>query len=136
MSSRVGFTGTQQGMTPEQLRELPALIAGALEFHHGDCVGSDEQAHGLALAACLWIKAHPARFKGKRAFCDRCNVVAAAKDPLVRNRDIVDETDRLIATPRWMYEALRSGTWATVRYARKIGRPITIIWPNGNVVHE
>jgi hypothetical protein len=28
------------------------------------------------------------------------------------------------------------GTWATVRYARKAGLPIAIIWPDGEITRE
>jgi predicted Rossmann fold nucleotide-binding protein DprA/Smf involved in DNA uptake len=35
-----------------------------------------------------------------------------------------------------MEEELRSGTWATVRYARRIGRPITLLFPDGGVLRE
>lgn len=49
---RIGFTGTQNGMTKAQKSQLwnsvtdltPSSIGGH-EFRHGDCVGADEQAH-------------------------------------------------------------------------------------------
>lgn len=47
------------------------------------------------------------------------------------NRDIVAETDELIATPKGFQEERRSGTWATVRYALKARKPVTVIWPDG-----
>lgn len=53
------------------------------------------------------------------------------EDLLARNRDIVDETEILIACPGHMHEELRSGTWSTIRYAVKIQRPHIIIWPDG-----
>jgi hypothetical protein len=56
--------------------------------------------------------------------------------PTSRNHDIVDETELLIACPGELAEAVRSGTWATVRYARKLGRPIVIFWPDGSVTGE
>src|SRR5262245_41796084 len=49
---------------------------------------------------------------------------------LVRNRDIVEETDLLIAAPANAVEHLQSGTWCTVRYARRSGRH-SIIRPDG-----
>jgi len=29
-----------------------------------------------------------------------------------------------------------SGTWATIRYARKVGKPVTIIYPDGEIQEE
>src|SRR5262245_55419877 len=52
------------------------------------------------------------------------------------HRQIVDETEALIATPRGFKEELRSGTWACVRYARKAGRTLHIVWPDGSVRAE
>jgi hypothetical protein len=39
----------------------------------------------------------------------------------------------VIAAPMSSAEILRSGTWATIRYARKAGKPVLIIWPNGEL---
>ena len=61
------------------------------------------------------------------------------RDPLPyleRNRAIVDACDILIACPKGMQEEQRSGTWATVRYARRRDRPIVIVWPDGTVTRE
>jgi hypothetical protein len=49
------------------------------------------------------------------------------------NRDIVDATTALISAPNG-HDARRSGTWSTVRYARRLGRVVTVIMPNGGVV--
>jgi len=54
------------------------------------------------------------------------------RPPLVRNRDIVDATDMLIAAPATRKEVLRSGTWATIRYAKKMKKWIYIIYPSGH----
>jgi hypothetical protein len=53
----------------------------------------------------------------------------APKDPLKRNRDIVDAAVMLIAVPKETTEVLRSGTWTTVRYAKKKGCSVLIIPP-------
>ncbi len=58
------------------------------------------------------------------------------KPYLKRNHDIVDESDILIGFPSSEEERLRSGTWATVRYARKTGKRIYIIFPDGKVKQE
>ena len=57
------------------------------------------------------------------------------KDYLVRDQDNVNESDFLLAAPDGP-ERVRSGTWTTVRYARKKGIPITIIMPDGEVINE
>ena len=50
--------------------------------------------------------------------------------------EIVDESDFLIGTPKGFCEELRSGTWSTIRYARKKGMEITIVYPDGSVKIE
>jgi hypothetical protein len=42
----------------------------------------------------------------------------------------------LIATPSTDDEQLRSGTWATVRYARKAKKRIKLIFPNEKIMEE
>jgi hypothetical protein len=54
-------------------------------------------------------------------------VTFIAKDNLTRNRDIVDTASMLIAAPEGNAERLRSGTWATVRYARKAKKKVIIL---------
>jgi hypothetical protein len=56
-----------------------------------------------------------------------------AKPYLVRNHEIVDDSQVLIAAPKEFTEQLRSGTWATIRYARKIGRTVRIVFPDGSI---
>jgi len=49
---KVGFTGTQAGLTPKQKLELRSLLMDyrddITEFHHGDCIGADADAHEIA----------------------------------------------------------------------------------------
>ncbi len=59
--------------------------------------------------------------------------IRAPKRYLTRNKDIVRETDILIAAPAEIEEQIRSGTWSTVRYARKLGKPVFVILPDGTV---
>lgn len=133
---RVGFTGTQLGMTGYQLREVSRHLKalknkGAHEFHHGDCVGADAEADKIALDLGYTIFVHPPEDPSKRAFCTGGLRVILPKAPyLVRNRSIVDHTEVLIATPKRLSEELRSGTWATIRYARKLRKDILLITPN------
>jgi len=135
----IGFTGTQQGMTKEQKNSFYYAInfknniSDGSEFHHGDCIGADEQAVDIVMNLEFTIVCHPPIKTVKRAFTPS-DYQRPPKDYLVRNHDIVDETDILIATPKEETgEELRSGTWATVRYARKKGRKILIIRPSGKI---
>lgn len=83
----------------------------------------------------LWVVIHPPKDESKRAF-SIADEVRGAKPYLQRNKDIVDETDVLIATPKGNEEELRSGVWATIRYARKQKKKIVIIFPDGSIKEE
>ncbi len=137
---KVGFTGTRHGMSEQQKKEFAKLVNAKdfSEFHHGVCIGSDEQAHNIILqlnkAKDVKIVGHPPKFKGSIAQCD-CDVNMKPFDYLERNHHIVDATDILVATPDTK-EKIRSGTWSTVRYARGKKKKIYIIKQNGRVVIE
>lgn len=129
----LGFTGTQNGATYAQLKVLSELIvdiAGPVNFHHGDCVGADTQAADVAFTNGCVIVLHPPTNNSKRGF-NYADFTRPAKPYLERNRDIVDECDSLVAMPEQSTKQLRSGTWSTVRYARKQGKPVRIIYPDG-----
>lgn len=126
----VGFTGTQQGMSTRQMAALELLLQQRAPdfFHHGDCVGADAEAHAIVrriVPFCIII-VHPPDNGAKRARC----IGDSWRDPkgyLERNRDIVNECAALIAAPSSDAEELRSGTWATVLYARKMGVTVRML---------
>lgn len=134
---KIGFTGTQRGMTIAQIQSFEAglrlVFEPGAEFHHGDCIGADAEAYTIAVGLGFKIVIHPPIDPKKRAWC-RADDIRQPKPYLDRNHDIVDATDFLIATPGEEAEQLRSGTWATVRYARKIGRKVLIIKPSGDSI--
>lgn len=119
---RIGFTGTQAGMSQKQLETLRELFSttNVEEFHHGDCIGSDADAHDIAAAMSIRIFMHPPKQEKKRAW-KVGDYIYTPKEYLERNHDIVNAVDYLIAAPKRNTEELRSGTWATIRYARKVG---------------
>lgn len=123
----IGFTGTRQGMTEKQRLQVQAWLTDGSEFHHGDCVGADEEADAIAHSLHLNVVIHPPANPRLRAYCS--GTVLPAKGYIARNHDIVDSTDVLVATPKEADEVLRSGTWATVRYARKVGKTVWIALP-------
>jgi hypothetical protein len=134
-----GFTGNQKGWTPAQDAAVWVLMRRLREkgvewLHHGDCVGSDELAHTIWKHLDGKVHLHPPDIRKKRAFC-KADLESAPRPYLVRNAEIVADTNILLATPSGP-ETRRSGTWSTVRMARKAKRPIFIVWPNGTVTRE
>ena len=140
MIDYIGFTGTRQGMTPVQQIKFAAFMETQLpfeQFHHGDCVGADEQAHSLVrgLPGDHIIVVHPPLDEKYRAFCDGDDILEPF-EYLERNHHIVDASQRLVACPKGPKEQ-RSGTWATWRYAKRTNRCVlTVISPDGRTQTE
>jgi hypothetical protein len=143
MTIRIGFTGTNKGMTQGQRLQLAALFTvlkaeydgHLIEFHHGLCIGADEQAAKLAKQFGFRVIAHPGFNSRKpkdtmfRSDWTGSDETRTAEPFLKRDRGIVDETIRMIATPLTREEQVRSGTWTTVRYARKQGKQVDVLYP-------
>lgn len=137
---KIGFTGTRRGMTDAQRQVFAELIVRLkpTEFHHGDCVGADDQAASVVARSVSGVRivVHPPVDESLRAFNGglRCMmVVRPPRTHLARNRDIVNETDCLIACPLEMEHQPRGGTWYTVDYAAKVGRLTYVVWPDGRI---
>jgi len=131
----IGFTGTRRGMSLEQRAAVRALLNKIRpeSLHHGDAIGADAEAHAIAAELGITIVVHPGPAENQRAFTTGGEVRLPAAY-MVRNRAIVDETDALIAVPIDLEtEASRSGTWRTVRYARRTGKLVHVIWPDGTL---
>lgn len=141
----VGFTGTRGGLTDPQhdkLREILATLAREAGFdttmHHGDCVGADLAAHHLAYKLGWRIVIHPPSNAKHRAWCNARSVryapstiVLPALPYIERNHRIVDACEVVVACPGTESETLRSGTWATMRYARNQHKRLIVILPSG-----
>lgn len=122
-------------MTDRQREGFERLLGelGVAELIHGDCVGADAEAHGMAACAGVRVRIRPSNREAQRAYCVGGELIADPEEPLARNRRIVDDGELLIATPGMMKAQRRSGVWATIRYASRRGRPIHVIWPDGQV---
>ena len=136
----IGFTGTRMGMTILQraefidvmFRYINVYSEENITFHHGSCIGADAEAHKFALKLCIPIHVHPCNIPEKTSICEGAHITHPQKPPLERNIDIVQASDLIIACPCSRQEVIRSGTWHTVRQARKKdGMIIQIIWPIG-----
>lgn len=141
-SIKIGFTGTQTGMTFRQYESFTRLMdiisCLTMEYHHGDCMGSDDQFHHWILlydSRLVKIVIHPPDNPSKRAFCRFSGnlEIRPEKPYLERDLDIVTETDLLIATPKEYVEITRSGTWTTIRYAKKQHKPIYFVYLDGEI---
>ncbi len=144
---KIGFTGSRNGWTEKQQIACHDILYALLyihgtELHHGDCVGSDHQAHKFILDTAIKIVIHPPIKVEFRAYCGRGVLVnqnnkiewKQPKSYLARNRDIVEDTDVLVATPATDQEV--GGTWYTINWARKLLRHIFIVMPDGSVQEE
>ena len=140
--STVGFTGTAEGMTHRQDHKLLLVLnyfrkQGYRVFRHGDCVGSDDHAATMASFLGYKVWGHPPTNEGKRAFNKATKFWEESADYLIRDGIIVDKSNLLVATPHGFSEVRRSGTWYTIRYARRVKLPLRIIiWPDGTTKKE
>ena len=146
---KIAFTGTQQGMTEFQKKELAARLTelNPTEFIHGDCIGADNEANTIAMQVGVKVfHLFPSTLGPKRAYCftppgplgsnawwtyntGQVIKIETPEAPLYRNKKIVDECDMLIACPKEHAHTLRSGTWATIRYAWKRKKNVLVIPP-------
>lgn len=139
----VAFTGTRNGLTPAQERTLAVLLTNLKPgiFFHGGCRGADLHAEVVCLRCdhVMTIRCFPGDDKQlQNALKRKTNVdkhhnlqysIWSPQPYLVRNRDMVDQADLLIAAPSSLVEERSSGTWSTVRYARKVGKPVVVLDP-------
>jgi hypothetical protein len=144
MSDSVGFTGTREGMTVLQSAGVLQLLKGMWDgglrkARHGMCVGADEDFHRLARSVGFYMIGHPGTRPDGQCFTRAAITCQEKREsfPFVaRDRHIVQECLVLIACPRGYAEEQRSGTWATVRWARKKNRHLYIVQPDGIMLEE
>lgn len=135
----IGFTGTRQGMTDQQRRALKQILEGLVPdvLAHGGAVGADDQADLLASELGVPRVVYPSDMPAERVPYDALQrrggssvvIRVPPMPPLERNRHIAFAADLLLAAPHEHREILRSGTWATVRAARRLGRPVVVLEP-------
>lgn len=147
----VGFSGTEKGMTDVQRNSLRSTLYRVCEgrvddaginaiFHHGVCIGADEEAHALAHRLGFYLEGHPGHLRDKTSDLiyrpDEFYFLHKRKNTLQRNNDIVHASHVMIFAPYEYREINRSGTWSTVRKARRLLRPSYIVFPDGTVKEE
>lgn len=146
----IATTGTQQGMTNWQKQEFANRLSElkCTELINGGCIGSDEEHFIIALSLGIdTFTFYPSNLKGKQnqfvkaipniamwnqieVMGKTINVRKMEEAPaLERNKTIVDLCSKLLATPKEHSHTLRSGTWATIRYAWKKKKDHIVIPP-------
>ncbi len=129
----IGFTGTREGMTDRQKQAFELIArphSGVWHtFNHGDCVGADEDAAEIAHVYAMHVVSYPPINPKSRSTKTKNNITMPEKEYLERDRDIVDNSDILIAAPKSLTPEHRSGTWYTINYAKSQGKPIIILHP-------
>jgi len=134
----LGITGSRAGASKAQrilLREIlyRARALGYGRLHHGDCLGVDEEADIVAKDLGYKTILHPPLEKRHRANTDGHELVHPPLSYLDRNWRIVEASEVVIAFPSEINEVRRSGTWATVRYARHARVTCMIVSPYGAI---
>jgi hypothetical protein len=142
----IGFTGTREDLTPRQTSALAQHLSerrqrlGVFIARHGLCVGADVVFNAfVSTFENVEIHAHPGMPVGSKLRAPDWPphlIIHELEPPLERNKIIVEMSTEMVACPKEMEEQLRSGTWATIRYARGLKRPLAIIWNDGSKTEE
>lgn len=127
-------------MTREQYSTMEDLVVARwyrrypMVGHHGLCVGADESFNDMCRSVLMCkVVGHPGpaptELESYRYVDDR-----RPRAPyLARNSHIVRDCQVIIAAPRTATEEMRSGTWQTVRLARRAGKQLIVVMPEGTI---
>jgi hypothetical protein len=108
-------------------------------MHNGACFGADQEAWELADLRVWRFIFWPSNVEQAQWAVDVLrpqDTRMVTLPPLERNHRMVDDCIALLAAPSSRREELRSGTWATVRYARKCKVRRYMAWPDGSITEE
>lgn len=129
---KIGFTGNREGLNEDQTAKILELLSQytnyIIHIYHGDCLGADTDFHKLCVdfknnnTTEMVITIMPPDKNVMRGF-NNGDILMKPKPYLERNNDIVINSDIIIGCPLDKNnEILRSGTWSTIRKARKMNK--------------
>lgn len=100
---------------------------------HGDALGADAEFHAILRSKCphVQIEIRPgisAQDGSTIRAYTQADKEYASRTYGERNRDIVDQCDFMLGTPL-NEQKRRSGTWRTLKYAHRCGKPGLIVLP-------
>ena len=141
----IAFTGTRQGMTNDQKSSVFALLTDLMpDFTlHGCCRGADVDFNDLVLRhrtdlnPNVRIHGHPSESTYNSDdqcsdLCEGMDYTAPMGKPLSRNALMVKNAELVIGCPPNYENVLRSGTWSTIRKAKRKDKVI-IVFPDGTL---
>lgn len=134
-------TGSRYGMSEAQEQAIHSAIGeGVLDeftdFHHGDCVGVDQQMYEIVSERLPGVKIHkhPALVSEFwRANTQTAHMEYDRIKPLLRNAHMVSLSSLVLAFPQSMANRI-GGTWFTINYAIDVKKNLRVIDPDG-IVH-
>jgi hypothetical protein len=145
----IGFTGTREGLTNQQLGWLVTLLeeqAAAArngvvtQIHHGACEGADLAVHkaclDMEIPVHVWPPTNPKHTAPQCLQPHPLVTVHHFMPYLVRDREIVRTTAGLIVLPKHDAKPDRmawGGTWYTEDFAERMNKPVIICYPKGVV---
>lgn len=135
---QVGYSGSRYGMTPHQKSELKVFLSlrvkkyGVGVFHHGLCIGGDQEAHEIALELGYRIYGHPPIDQKLMYEFDTSEFVHLDRPFSFsgRNQRIVLNSKILFAAPR----VGSVGTYNAIRHAENYSLPHAIVYENKPIV--
>lgn len=141
----IGFTGSRNGMTDEQKEQVSNTIDMLLKQTlkgssaiDGRCVGSDADFNDIATEKGLYtigIGGYSAKNPDDLSYRNDnvYNVYRTSMTHFARNREIVNASDVMIATPLSFNFDINGGTNYTIKFAQQVKKPIYVISPEGIV---
>lgn len=138
----LAVSGTRYGLTAKQHDAAFAALRKIKPtgVRHGCALGADEEFVFLcfALRPRPRVEAFPSTFENWTSADALALSDAQAKpaEALARNRTIVTGAARLLAAPAEMEDPGKGGTWYSIKFARGLGVPTTVILPDGSVVGD
>lgn len=136
----IGFTGARDGMTHAQISTMIKLLMRIYaktmcmsKGEHGDCVGADADFDALCRGLGIPTECRPCTLESLRAHTPAVQL-AEPVAPMQRNRDVVADSDLLLACPPNFKRIARgSGTWATIGFAEEKGIDVHVVYPDGTI---
>lgn len=131
---KIGITGSRHGMTHEQRERVFKMLKDNYdkgnELHHGDCLGVDVEVATYAKSLGFRVICHPPSKDFMRAYHDS-HEFRDKHGYIQRDKNIVDETEVLIAVPNSLTPKKHSGTWFTYNYALSQNKLTFLVLPEG-----